>query len=76
MDRWVCSRLYSTLLQCEENLPALELHLVTSSLRSFWLHSLCDVYLVSPGRPGGPTTEEEPRRSTESLQEETRSDLT
>uniref|UniRef100_A0A672Z1F2 Valine--tRNA ligase, mitochondrial n=1 Tax=Sphaeramia orbicularis TaxID=375764 RepID=A0A672Z1F2_9TELE len=46
MDRWICSRLYSTVVQCEQNFEAYELHTVTSALYSFWVHSLCDVYLV------------------------------
>uniref|UniRef100_A0A4W6DB77 Valine--tRNA ligase, mitochondrial n=1 Tax=Lates calcarifer TaxID=8187 RepID=A0A4W6DB77_LATCA len=45
MDRWICSRLYSTVLQCEQAFEAYELHTVTSALYSFWVHSLCDVYL-------------------------------
>ncbi|XP_062291672.1 valine--tRNA ligase, mitochondrial isoform X2 [Scomber scombrus] len=45
MDRWVCSRLYSTVAQCEHSFEAYELHTVTSALYSFWVHSLCDVYL-------------------------------
>ncbi|XP_071775238.1 valine--tRNA ligase, mitochondrial [Centroberyx gerrardi] len=47
MDRWVCSRLYSTVLQCEQGFEACELHTVTSALYSFWVHSLCDVYMES-----------------------------
>ncbi|KAM8767817.1 valine--tRNA ligase, mitochondrial [Acanthopagrus schlegelii] len=45
MDRWICSRLYSTVAQCEQAFEAYELHTVTSALYSFWVHSLCDVYL-------------------------------
>uniref|UniRef100_H3CK65 Valine--tRNA ligase, mitochondrial n=1 Tax=Tetraodon nigroviridis TaxID=99883 RepID=H3CK65_TETNG len=45
MDQWICSRLYSTLLQCEQAFPAWDLHLVTAGLQAFWVHSLCDVYL-------------------------------
>uniref|UniRef100_A0A7N9AW81 Valine--tRNA ligase, mitochondrial n=1 Tax=Mastacembelus armatus TaxID=205130 RepID=A0A7N9AW81_9TELE len=45
MDRWICSRLYSTVLQCEKGFEAYELHTVTSALYSFWVHSLCDVYM-------------------------------
>uniref|UniRef100_A0A673HAN7 Valine--tRNA ligase, mitochondrial n=1 Tax=Sinocyclocheilus rhinocerous TaxID=307959 RepID=A0A673HAN7_9TELE len=47
MDRWICSRLHSTVQQCERGFESYELHTVTSALHSFWLHSLCDVYLVS-----------------------------
>ncbi|XP_043073939.1 valine--tRNA ligase, mitochondrial-like, partial [Puntigrus tetrazona] len=47
MDKWICSRLYSTVQQCERGLENYELHVVTSALHSFWLHSLCDVYLES-----------------------------
>lgn len=46
MDQWICSRLHSTVLQCEQAFQSYELHLVTSCLYSFWLHCLCDVYLV------------------------------
>uniref|UniRef100_A0A8C1J6M8 Valine--tRNA ligase, mitochondrial n=1 Tax=Cyprinus carpio TaxID=7962 RepID=A0A8C1J6M8_CYPCA len=46
MDRWICWRLYSTVQQCERGFQSYELHTVTSALHSFWLHSLCDVYLV------------------------------
>ncbi|TMS18393.1 Valine--tRNA ligase, mitochondrial [Larimichthys crocea] len=45
MDQWICSRLYSTVVQCEEAFEAYELHTVTSALYSFWVHSLCDVYM-------------------------------
>ncbi|XP_074470390.1 valine--tRNA ligase, mitochondrial [Sebastes fasciatus] len=45
MERWICSRLYSTVVQCERAFEAYELHTVTSALHSFWLHSLCDVYM-------------------------------
>uniref|UniRef100_A0A667XSK3 Valine--tRNA ligase, mitochondrial n=1 Tax=Myripristis murdjan TaxID=586833 RepID=A0A667XSK3_9TELE len=45
VDRWVCSRLYSTVLQCERGFEAYELHAVTSALYSFWVHSLCDTYM-------------------------------
>ncbi|XP_039976792.1 valine--tRNA ligase, mitochondrial [Xiphias gladius] len=45
MDRWICSRLYSTVLQCEQAFETYELHTITSALYSFWVHSLCDVYM-------------------------------
>uniref|UniRef100_A0A3P9J7E0 Valine--tRNA ligase n=1 Tax=Oryzias latipes TaxID=8090 RepID=A0A3P9J7E0_ORYLA len=45
VERWICSRLYSTVLQCEQAFEAYELHIVTSALYSFWVHNLCDVYL-------------------------------
>ncbi|KAM9838315.1 valine--tRNA ligase, mitochondrial [Aulostomus maculatus] len=45
MDRWICSRLYSTQVQCEQAFQDYELHAVTAALRSFWVHSLCDIYL-------------------------------
>ncbi|XP_051991627.1 valine--tRNA ligase, mitochondrial-like isoform X1 [Xyrauchen texanus] len=47
MDRWICSRLYSTVQQCEQSFESYELHTVTSALQSFWVHSLCDIYLES-----------------------------
>jgi len=46
VERWLCSRLYSTVLQCERGLEAYELSSVTAAIHSFWVHSLCDVYLV------------------------------
>lgn len=60
MERWVCSRLYSTVLQCEQGLEASELHTVTSALHSFWVHSLCDVYMecVKPVLALPPDTEQ------------------
>lgn len=45
MDRWICSRLFSTVLQCEQSFEAYELHTVTSALQTFWVNSLCDVYM-------------------------------
>ncbi|XP_042362406.1 valine--tRNA ligase, mitochondrial [Plectropomus leopardus] len=45
MDRWICSRLYSTVVQCEQAFEAYELRTVTFALYTFWVHSLCDVYL-------------------------------
>ncbi|XP_029022067.1 valine--tRNA ligase, mitochondrial isoform X3 [Betta splendens] len=45
MDRWICSKLYSTIVQCEQAFEAYELHTVTSALYTFWVHSLCDVYM-------------------------------
>uniref|UniRef100_UPI0037E89958 valine--tRNA ligase, mitochondrial n=1 Tax=Semicossyphus pulcher TaxID=241346 RepID=UPI0037E89958 len=45
VDRWICSRLYSTVLQCEQAFESYELHAVTSALHAFWVQSLCDVYL-------------------------------
>uniref|UniRef100_A0A8C2G401 Valine--tRNA ligase, mitochondrial n=1 Tax=Cyprinus carpio TaxID=7962 RepID=A0A8C2G401_CYPCA len=41
--RWV----RHTVQQCERGFQSYELHTVTSALHSFWLHSLCDVYLVN-----------------------------
>ncbi|CAL8363597.1 unnamed protein product [Arctogadus glacialis] len=45
VDRWVCSRLHSTVLQCERGFEARELSAVTAAIHSFWVHSLCDVYM-------------------------------
>uniref|UniRef100_A0A3Q3WLM2 Valine--tRNA ligase, mitochondrial n=1 Tax=Mola mola TaxID=94237 RepID=A0A3Q3WLM2_MOLML len=45
MDRWICSRLYSTVVQCEQAFKDYELHTVTFAVYSFWVHSLCDIYL-------------------------------
>uniref|UniRef100_A0A1A8CTA0 Valine--tRNA ligase, mitochondrial n=1 Tax=Nothobranchius kadleci TaxID=1051664 RepID=A0A1A8CTA0_NOTKA len=45
MERWICSRLYSTILQCEQALEVYEVHAATFAMYSFWVHSLCDVYI-------------------------------
>ncbi|XP_069032090.1 valine--tRNA ligase, mitochondrial [Embiotoca jacksoni] len=45
MERWIVSRLRGTVLQCERAFEAYELHTVTAALYSFWVHSLCDVYM-------------------------------
>lgn len=45
MERWILSRLFSTVLQCEQSFKAYELHTVTSVLYTFWVNSLCDVYM-------------------------------
>ncbi|XP_068455166.1 valine--tRNA ligase, mitochondrial [Clinocottus analis] len=45
LDRWICSRLCSTVAECERAFQAYELHAATAALYSFWVHSLCDVYL-------------------------------
>ncbi|KAJ8334950.1 hypothetical protein SKAU_G00405890 [Synaphobranchus kaupii] len=45
IDRWICSRLRGTVLQCERGFESYDLQAVTAALHTFWLHSLCDVYL-------------------------------
>ncbi|XP_076013348.1 valine--tRNA ligase, mitochondrial isoform X2 [Genypterus blacodes] len=45
MDRWLCSKLYSTVVQCEQGFAAYKTNAVTAALYSFWLHSICDIYL-------------------------------
>lgn len=47
MDAWVLSRLAHTAQECERGFLARELSLITHALHHFWLHNLCDVYLVS-----------------------------
>ncbi|XP_061912751.1 valine--tRNA ligase, mitochondrial [Entelurus aequoreus] len=47
MDQWICSRLYSTVDQCEEALEKYDLHTATAVLYAFWVHNLCDVYMES-----------------------------
>ena len=47
MDTWILSRLAHTTRECERGFLTQELPLATHALRHFWLHSLCDVYLVS-----------------------------
>ncbi|XP_061691143.1 valine--tRNA ligase, mitochondrial isoform X2 [Syngnathoides biaculeatus] len=47
MDRWICSRLYSTVAEIEKAFEEYELHTVTAALYSFWVHNLCDVYMES-----------------------------
>ncbi|XP_037120247.1 valine--tRNA ligase, mitochondrial isoform X3 [Syngnathus acus] len=47
MERWICSRLYSTVARVERAFEEYELHTVTAALYSFWVHDLCDIYLES-----------------------------
>lgn len=47
MDAWILSRLAFTANECERGFLSRELSLVTHTLYHFWLHNLCDVYLVS-----------------------------
>ncbi|XP_059206292.1 valine--tRNA ligase, mitochondrial isoform X2 [Centropristis striata] len=68
MDRWICSRLYSTVVKCEQAFEAYELHTVTSALYSFWVHSLCDVYMeyvkpVLAQQEGGPVLQTDTEHS-------------
>lgn len=52
MDSWILSRLAHTTRECERGFLTRELPLATHALRHFWLHSLCDVYLVSGAGAG------------------------
>ena len=47
MDAWILSCLACTAQDCERGFLTRELSLVTHALHHFWLHNLCDVYLVS-----------------------------
>lgn len=47
MDAWILSCLARTAQDCERGFLTRELSLVTHALHHFWLHNLCDVYLVS-----------------------------
>lgn len=47
MDAWILSRLAFAAHECERGFLTRELSLVTHTLYHFWLHNLCDVYLVS-----------------------------
>lgn len=47
MDAWILSRLARTAHECERGFLTRELSLVAHALHHFWLHNLCDVYLVS-----------------------------
>lgn len=49
MDAWILSCLARTAQDCERGFLTCELSLVTHALHHFWLHNLCDVYLVSEG---------------------------
>lgn len=49
MDAWILSRLAFAANECERGFLSRELSLVTHTLYHFWLHNLCDVYLVSGG---------------------------
>lgn len=54
MDAWILSRLAFAAQECERGFLTRELSLVTHTLYHFWLHNLCDVYLVSGrAQPGG-----------------------
>lgn len=46
MDAWILSRLAFAAHECERGFLSRELSLVTHTLYHFWLHNLCDVYLV------------------------------
>lgn len=50
MDAWILSCLARTARDCERGFLTCELALVTHALHHFWLHNLCDVYLVSEAR--------------------------
>lgn len=52
MDAWILSRLARTAQECERGFLTWELPLATHALRRFWLHNLCDVYLVSGAGAG------------------------
>ena len=45
MDRWILSRLSSTLKACESSLENFNFHLATSALKTFFYSNFCDVYL-------------------------------
>ncbi|KAG2469295.1 SYVM protein, partial [Polypterus senegalus] len=47
IDRWICSRLYGTALDCSQGFENYDFHAVTTAIHNFWLHSFCDVYLES-----------------------------
>ncbi|XP_061475167.1 valine--tRNA ligase, mitochondrial isoform X2 [Rhineura floridana] len=47
MDQWILSRLYHTTEDCSRKFEGCELHSVASSIRLFWLHDFCDIYLES-----------------------------
>uniref|UniRef100_A0A8C8VGQ6 Valine--tRNA ligase, mitochondrial n=1 Tax=Pelusios castaneus TaxID=367368 RepID=A0A8C8VGQ6_9SAUR len=47
MDRWILSRLYHTVADCDQHFREYRLHLVTSAIHHFWLHNFCDVYVES-----------------------------
>lgn len=54
MDAWILSRLAFAANECERGFLSRELSLVTHTLYHFWLHNLCDIYLVSGrAQPGG-----------------------
>jgi valyl-tRNA synthetase len=49
MDAWILSRLALAACECERGFLTQELSIVTHALHHFWLHNLCDIYLVSSG---------------------------
>ena len=46
MDLWILSKLSDTVSKCESGWPAYDFPTITTAIFSFWLYSLCDVYLV------------------------------
>uniref|UniRef100_H2ZWJ3 valine--tRNA ligase n=1 Tax=Latimeria chalumnae TaxID=7897 RepID=H2ZWJ3_LATCH len=57
VDHWICSRLHQAAAACNRGFEELDFNAATSAIRSFWLHSLCDVYLecVKPVLQSGDT---------------------
>ncbi|XP_058054335.1 valine--tRNA ligase isoform X2 [Anopheles bellator] len=45
MDRWILSRLASTIQVCSEAFEGYNFHLATAALKTFFYTNLCDVYL-------------------------------
>ncbi|XP_049545988.1 valine--tRNA ligase [Anopheles darlingi] len=45
MDRWILSRLASTVQTCHEGFEGCNFHLATAALKTFFYSNLCDVYL-------------------------------
>ncbi|PIK36300.1 putative valine--tRNA ligase [Apostichopus japonicus] len=47
MDRWILSRLSSTVRVVNDGFHGYDFPVVTSAMYKFWVHNLCDVYLES-----------------------------
>ncbi len=45
VDRWILSKLATTIINCEKGFNEFDFFLVTSSIHSFFLYDFCDVYL-------------------------------
>lgn len=45
LDKWILTRLYSTIEEVDKAMNDVHLMAVTQAIRGFWLYDLCDVYI-------------------------------